>query len=283
MNKTYRSVLLWGVAALICLIALVTPSYAANLRDIPGFKPGPGDYYDASGKLYAVDGKLLAEADGEIVDYDLAARAKSSAALNGTQTEPAEAKAAETASKQEAVAEAPAEKPQEAPAEKPQEAPAEKPQEAPAEKAPEKPEQGTISSKPASEPAVNVGVVDGWNVYSYEGKKYMADTSYGVHKLSGYCPTPEYGRGTYSGKEARANHTVSIASDVPIGTVVILKGASGPYASDYNGVYVVEDRGGYYIEQEGWIDVFFDTAQEADRVTAAGWNYAEVWIAKEVE
>ena len=59
MNKTYRSVLLWGVAALICLIALVTPSYAANLRDIPGFKPGPGDYYDASGKLYAVDGKLL--------------------------------------------------------------------------------------------------------------------------------------------------------------------------------------------------------------------------------
>ena len=265
MNKTYRSVLLWGVAALICLIALVGPSYAANLRDIPGFKPGPGDYYDASGKLYAVDGKLLAEADGEIVDYDLAARAKSSAALNGTQTESSEAGDPETA-KEEAAA-----------------APAEKPEEAPAEKAPEKPEQGTISSKPASEPAVNVGVVDGWNVYSYEGKKYMADTSYGVHKLSGYCPTPEYGRGTYSGKEARANHTVSIASDVPIGTVVILKGASGPYASDYNGVYVVEDRGGYYIEQEGWIDVFFDTAQEADRVTAAGWNYAEVWIAKEVE
>ena len=266
MNKTYRSVLLWGVAALICLIALVGPSYAANLSDIPDFKPGPGDYYDVAGKLYSLDGRLLAEADGEIVDDDLAAVAKSRKALSGTQAE------AEHPEKAEEGSAAGTDEPAAAPAEVPAEAAKE-----------ETPAPAEAKAPAAADNDVKVGAIDGWNVYSYEGKKYVASSSYGVHKLSGYCPTPQYGRGTYSGKEARAKHTVSVASDVPIGTVVILKGASGPYASEFDGVYVVEDRGGYYIEQEGWIDIFFDSQAEAEHVTAAGWNYAEVWIAKEVD
>ncbi|MBQ7175267.1 MAG: hypothetical protein IJR62_07400, partial [Lachnospiraceae bacterium] len=81
MNKTYRSVLLWGVAALVCLIVLARPSYAANISELPDFRPGPGDYYDVSGRLYSLDGKLLVEADGEIVDTELALEIKNRAAL----------------------------------------------------------------------------------------------------------------------------------------------------------------------------------------------------------
>ncbi len=276
MNKTYRSVLLWGAAALVCLIVLARPSYAANISELPDFRPGPGDHYDVSGRLYSLDGKLLVEADGEIVDTELALEVKNRAALaaaNGLGTTVSAAEIEEAAAQAQTAEAEEAGQAQEASVVT----------DTPAEISAGTEENTGAAAAEAAQPAYRVSDEDGRTVYSYEGKKYIAASSYGIHKLAGYCPTPEHGRGTFSGKEARARHTVAVASDLPIGTIVILKGASGPYPSDYNGVYCVEDRGGYYIEQEGWIDIFFDTEREAAHVTDAGWNYAEVWVAKEVD
>ena len=281
MNKTYRSVLLWGAAALVCLIVLARPSYAANISELPDFRPGPGDHYDVSGRLYSLDGKLLVEADGEIVDTELALEVKNRAALaaaNGLGTTVSAAEVEAAAAQAQTAQEQTAETQEVVQAQE-----ASVVTDAPAEVAAGTEETVGAAVEEAPKPAYQVFDEDGRTVYSYEGKKYVAASSYGIHKLSGYCPTPEYGRGTFSGKEARACHTVAAASDLPIGTIVILKGTSGPYPSDYNGVYCVEDRGGYYIEQEGWIDIFFDTDREAAHVTDAGWNYAEVWVAKEVD
>ena len=88
---------------------------------------------------------------------------------------------------------------------------------------------------------------------------------------------------TASGKNAASRHTVACASNLPLGTVLIIKGSSGPYSSDYDGMYVVEDRGGTHIEDDGWLDIYFDTLAEAARTTDAGWNYAEAWIAVPME
>lgn len=141
---------------------------------------------------------------------------------------------------------------------------------------------GAISDVPAAA-SYTEETVDGTTVYTFEGKQYKAGVSYGVRRLTGYSPVENGSAMTYSGRQARAKHTVAAASDLPIGTVIILKGVSGPYSSDYDGLYVVEDRGGAMIEQDKMIDIFFDTYAEAARTTDAGWNYAEVWIAEPVE
>ena len=116
-------------------------------------------------------------------------------------------------------------------------------------------------------------------VYTFEGVQYQKGASWGCHKLSGYTEVGVAAK-TSSGKIVKAHHTAAASSDLPLGTVIIVEGAEGPNASDYNGLYVVEDRGGYYLEQEGWLDLYFDTAEEADYVTHAGWNTANVWIAE---
>ena len=141
---------------------------------------------------------------------------------------------------------------------------------------------GAISDVPEAA-SYTEEIIDGNTIYTFEGKQYKAGASYGVHRLTGYSPVENGSAMTYSGRQARAKHTVAAASDLPIGTVIILKGTSGPYSSDYDGLYVVEDRGGAMIEQEKMIDIFFDTYAEAARTTDAGWNYAEVWIAEPVE
>lgn len=141
---------------------------------------------------------------------------------------------------------------------------------------------GAISDVPEAA-SYTEEIIDGNTIYTFEGKQYKAGASYGVHRLTGYSPVENGSAMTYSGRQARAKHTVAAASDLPIGTVIILKGVSGPYSSDYDGLYVVEDRGGAMIEQDKMIDIFFDTYVEAARTTDAGWNYAEVWIAEPVE
>ena len=141
---------------------------------------------------------------------------------------------------------------------------------------------GAISDVPEAA-SYTEEIIDGNTIYTFEGKQYKAGASYGVHRLTGYSPVENGSAMTYSGRQARAKHTVAAASDLPIGTVIILKGVSGPYSSDYDGLYVVEDRGGAMIEQDRMIDIFFDTYAEAARTTDAGWNYAEVWIAEPVE
>lgn len=118
--------------------------------------------------------------------------------------------------------------------------------------------------------------------YSCEGKTYVKAASYGRHKLTGYAAEETGSAGTYSGKAARPHHTVSAPSDLPIGTVIIVEGASGPYPDEFNGVYFVEDRGGYVLESQGIIDIFCGSLAEARHITDAGWNYADIWIAEPV-
>lgn len=128
-------------------------------------------------------------------------------------------------------------------------------------------------------PNYSVTERDGQTIYTFEGKEYVAGSSYGVHKISGYSPMENGSAHTASGRVAAARHTLAASSDLPLGTVLILSGSSGPYSELYNGMYVVEDRGGYYLESEGWLDIYFDTYAEAVHVSAAGWNYVEAVIA----
>lgn len=120
-------------------------------------------------------------------------------------------------------------------------------------------------------------------VYSFEGKQYTKESLYGSRTLTGYAAEEGGTDMTYSGKRAKAHHTVATPSDIPIGTVIIIEGISGPNASMYNGVYVVEDRGGAALESKGLIDIFCASYDEAYAVTASGWNKANIYIAKAVQ
>ena len=115
-------------------------------------------------------------------------------------------------------------------------------------------------------------------VYIHDGVRYQKGDSWGEHRLTGYS-AERNGTMTASGQTARAKHTVAASSELPLGTVLIVEGVSGPNASDYNGVYVVEDRGGAKVE-EGLVDIFFQAHKDAAKVTDKGWNTVEVWIAK---
>lgn len=118
-------------------------------------------------------------------------------------------------------------------------------------------------------------------VYVHDGTRYQKGDSWGEHRLTGYSREANGSR-TASGKEASANHTAAASSELPLGTVLIVEGVSGPNASAYNGVYVVEDRGGSAVE-DGLLDLFFETEAEALSVTGDGWNTVQVWIAREAE
>ena len=113
-------------------------------------------------------------------------------------------------------------------------------------------------------------------VYSFEGKQYTKESLYGSRTLTGYAAEESGTDMTYSGKRAKAHHTVATPSDIPLGTVIIIEGISGPNASMYNGVYVVEDRGGAALESKGLIDIFCASYDEAYAVTASGWNVTTV-------
>lgn len=119
----------------------------------------------------------------------------------------------------------------------------------------------------------------GQTIYVFEGKEYTLGVSYGVHKLSGYSAAENGNARTTSGEIAMPRHTLAASSELPLGTVLIITGVSGPQKDLYNGMYVVEDRGGHYVENEGWLDIFFNTYEEALNITNYGWNYAEAYIA----
>ncbi len=119
--------------------------------------------------------------------------------------------------------------------------------------------------------------VDG-TIFTHDGVSYTKGEYYGNVRLTGYS-AEKLGNVTASGAEAREGHTISASSDLPFGTVVILSGVTGPNAEDYTGVYVVEDRGGGAIEDGKVIDLFFESQEDAMRVTDNGWNYADIWIA----
>ena len=113
----------------------------------------------------------------------------------------------------------------------------------------------------------------------YDGVTYKKGAYQGTHKMSGYTWSEEYGNMTASGKGATANHTVAYSSSLPLGTQIIVEYSSGPLDHRYDAVYTIEDRGDYHIENEGWIDIFFDTYAQACAITDLGWNYADVWVA----
>ena len=64
MLKSIITPLLWGAAAVLCIIALSVQTQAAQ------FSMGPGDHYDAQGNIVALDGTLLVTADGTIAENE---------------------------------------------------------------------------------------------------------------------------------------------------------------------------------------------------------------------
>lgn len=120
-------------------------------------------------------------------------------------------------------------------------------------------------------------------VFMLDGKKYKKSSLYGTRRLTGYAEEESGTAETVSGNIAKAGHTAAVPSDIPLGTVIIVEGTDGPYASRYDGAYAAEDRGGAVLESEGFIDIFFDSVSEAEAVTAGGWNYANIWIAEAVQ
>ncbi|MDO4960358.1 MAG: hypothetical protein Q4E57_00660 [Eubacteriales bacterium] len=245
MFKAYRSMIIWGLAALVCIAALTMQSQADE------FKMGPGDRYDESGNIVSYDGTLLVRSDGTVIEYPFesnngGASAAQSAVTTAAQAAATAAQTAATTAAQAAITAVPAEVKEQ------------------------------ISNYTAA-------VTSDGTAYSFEGKKYVKSSLYGTRKLTGYSGEEDGYYSTYSGNTARSAHTVSAPSDLPIGTVIIIEGESGPYASEYNGVYVVEDRGGYALESNGLIDIYFDTSAAAAHVTDYGWNYANIWIAKSAE
>ena len=122
-------------------------------------------------------------------------------------------------------------------------------------------------------------------IYYHDGKAYIKGESKGSFSLSGYCACTKCGTGTgitASGKPVRANHTISADTKVlPMGTVIILENAVGKDGQVYDGVYVVEDRGGGV--KNNHIDIYRPTHDLASLVTHFGKLYGDVYIAEEYD
>ena len=116
------------------------------------------------------------------------------------------------------------------------------------------------------------------STFLLDGTEYKKGDFLGSRRLTGYSGE-QWGTDTASGQAAKAGYTVSATSQLPFGTVLIIDGGSGPAANVYDGIYVVQDRGGAAIESGEIIDIFFDTHAEAMAVTDLGWTYADIWIA----
>jgi len=129
--------------------------------------------------------------------------------------------------------------------------------------------------------------------FEFEGKKYVIESDWGTHYLTGFHPNADGSRKTRSGVDAQAKHTVSSTS-ANLGKVILIRAESAmPNCTDihrYDGVYKCEDTGGAAVEtgtaNTGYVpvvDIFFDTVAEAAYVTDAGWITARIYILKEVQ
>jgi len=141
--------------------------------------------------------------------------------------------------------------------------------------------------------AVSVDVTAGpgaQTVYEFDGKRYVIDSDWGSHYLTGFSPNADGSRKTRSGAEARANYTVS-STLANLGKVILIRAEQGPGDFHrYDGVYKCEDTGGPAVEtgkantgNVPVIDIFFDTAGEAAYVSDAGWITARIYILREVD
>ena len=227
MLKSYKAIIIWVLAAAVCIVMLCLRPEAAE------FQFGPGDHYDGSGNIVSLDGTILVRADGTVV--------KGARSDAGTiRMTPGESAAVSAAASEHA---------------------------------------GKAVGSDRNYKTENTS--DG-TVYVFEGRKYKKSRYYGEQKLTGYAEAESGSARTYSGKTAAAHHTVSAPSDIPMGSVIIVEGVRGPYPSEFDGVYVVEDRGGAALENGRLIDIFCGSLEEAEHITDAGWNYADIWIAEPV-
>ena len=123
------------------------------------------------------------------------------------------------------------------------------------------------------------------NIYIHDDKAYIKGENKGKFSLTGYCACNKCGTGTgitASGKVVRENHTIAADWKVlPKGTVIILEDAVGKDGQVYDGVYVVEDRGGGV--KNNHIDIYRPTHDLAALVTYYGRAYGTVYIAEEYE
>ena len=145
---------------------------------------------------------------------------------------------------------------------------------------------GYVEETKVEEPIVGtkiISVASDSNIYIHDGIAYVKGEDKGRFSLSGYCACTKCGTGTgitASGKPVREEHT--IASDwkvLPKGTVIILENAVGKDGQVYDGVYVVEDRGGGV--KNNHLDIYRPTHELASLVTHYGRAYGNVFIAEE--
>lgn len=145
---------------------------------------------------------------------------------------------------------------------------------------------GYVEETKVEEPIVGtkiISVASDSNIYIHDGIAYVKGEDKGRFSLSGYCACTKCGTGTgitASGKPVREAHT--IASDwkvLPKGTVIILEDAVGKDGQVYDGVYVVEDRGGGV--KNNHLDIYRPTHELASLVTHYGRAYGNVFIAEE--
>lgn len=120
--------------------------------------------------------------------------------------------------------------------------------------------------------------------FIHDGITYVKGESKGQFSLSGFCACNICGSGTgftASGKKVRENHTIAADWNVlPKGTVIILENAMGKDGTSYDGVYVVEDRGGGV--KNNHIDIYRPTHDLAKLVTYYGRAYGDVYLAEAV-
>lgn len=118
--------------------------------------------------------------------------------------------------------------------------------------------------------------------YIYNNKHYKVKSYYGTVKLTGYSSEETGTNETYSGKTPVANYTVAAPSDIPIGSVIMIKGTEGPNFSNYDGIHEVQDKGGSTLDDEQIVDIYQNSTKDALKITDNGWNYANIYILEEV-
>jgi len=127
--------------------------------------------------------------------------------------------------------------------------------------------------------------------YTFEGKTFTVDYSWGQHCLTGYTDT---GNCTASGVMPTPYHTVSGPKSM-LGKYCLIKGAKmlngqNGLPQSYDGIYKFEDTGGaaveYGIERTmnvPVVDIYCSTLAEALAVTEKGSIIADVYILNEVK
>lgn len=145
---------------------------------------------------------------------------------------------------------------------------------------------GVVEETKAVEPIIGTQVINvstESNIYVHDGIAYIKGENKGKFSLSGYCACTKCGTGTgitASGKPVREAHTIAADWKVlPKGTVIILEDAIGKDGQVYDGVYVVEDRGGGV--KNNHLDIYRPTHELASLVTNYGRTYGNVYVAEE--